>query len=98
MFIKHMHFFIKKILSLFVYKVGDESPFCLCDLFPYVLMLFVQVVYFTALFPYLVLVILLIRGTTLEGSYDGIIFYLTPEWHRLLDAKVSVLFYPDVSS
>ncbi|GIY10187.1 sodium- and chloride-dependent glycine transporter 2 [Caerostris darwini] len=47
-----------------------------------------KVVYFTALFPYLVLVILLIRGTTLEGSYDGIMFYLTPEWERLLDAKV----------
>ncbi|XP_042907514.1 sodium- and chloride-dependent glycine transporter 1 isoform X3 [Parasteatoda tepidariorum] len=47
-----------------------------------------KVVYFTALFPYLVLIILLIRGTTLEGSYDGIMFYLTPEWERLLDAKV----------
>lgn len=47
-----------------------------------------KVVYFTALFPYVVLVILLIRGLTLEGSWDGIMFYLTPDWPRLLEAKV----------
>ncbi|UYV75570.1 hypothetical protein LAZ67_13000637 [Cordylochernes scorpioides] len=47
-----------------------------------------KVVYFTALFPYLVLTILLIRGSSLEGSYDGIIFYLTPQWHRLKEASV----------
>ena len=45
-------------------------------------------VYFTATFPYLVLMVLLIRGLTLPGSIDGIIWYLTPEWHRLLNAKV----------
>ncbi|EEC18529.1 sodium-neurotransmitter symporter, putative [Ixodes scapularis] len=47
-----------------------------------------KVVYFTALFPYVVLVILLVRSCTLEGSYDGIMFYLTPQWHRLLEARV----------
>ncbi|XP_076352499.1 sodium- and chloride-dependent glycine transporter 1-like [Tachypleus tridentatus] len=49
-----------------------------------------KVVYFTALFPYVVLVILLIRGATLDGAYDGVMFYLTPEWHRLKEAKVWV--------
>ena len=44
--------------------------------------------YFTAVFPYLVLVILLIRGCTLEGSELGIRYYLEPDFERLKDPQV----------
>merc|ERR1712123_462217 len=42
-----------------------------------------KVDYFTALFPYLVLVILLIRGATLPGAYKGILFYVYPTTEAL---------------
>ncbi|XP_032974109.1 sodium- and chloride-dependent betaine transporter isoform X1 [Rhinolophus ferrumequinum] len=47
-----------------------------------------KVVYFTATFPYLMLVILLIRGITLPGAYEGIIYYLKPDLSRLKDPQV----------
>ena len=48
-----------------------------------------QVVYFTATFPYVILIVLLVRGVTLDGYMDGIKFYVIPKWDKLLDAKVS---------
>ncbi|XP_061600345.1 sodium- and chloride-dependent GABA transporter 2-like [Cololabis saira] len=44
--------------------------------------------YFTATFPFVVLIILLIRGVTLPGAIDGIIYYLYPDVSRLKDPQV----------
>lgn len=49
----------------------------------------VQVVYFTATFPYVVLIILLIRGVTLPGAGAGMWYFITPKWEKLADAMVS---------
>ena len=48
-----------------------------------------KVAYFTALFPYVVLFTLLVRGVTLEGASDGILFFLRPQWAKLLDPSVT---------
>ena len=56
-------------------------------------MLFVfceQVAYFTATFPYVMMVVLFIRGITLPGAADGIFFYLNPVPARLADPQVSI--------
>lgn len=47
-----------------------------------------QVVYFTATFPYVMILALLIRGVTLPGAVDGIRFYLSPDAIRLADPQV----------
>ncbi|XP_039545247.1 solute carrier family 6 member 22, tandem duplicate 1 isoform X1 [Pimephales promelas] len=47
-----------------------------------------KVVYFTATFPYAMLLVLLIRGLTLPGAIDGISFYLYPNPTRLADPQV----------
>ncbi|XP_070554248.1 sodium- and chloride-dependent glycine transporter 2-like [Ptychodera flava] len=47
-----------------------------------------KVVYFTATFPYLCLLILLIRGVTLPGASEGIKYYMQPNWELLLNAKI----------
>jgi solute carrier family 6 GABA transporter-like protein 1 len=49
-----------------------------------------KVVYFTALFPYVLLTILLIRGITLPGAFGGIKFYLSPDLSKLGDSQVWV--------
>ncbi|XP_056334966.1 sodium- and chloride-dependent GABA transporter 2-like [Danio aesculapii] len=47
-----------------------------------------KVVYFTATFPYVMLLVLLIRGLTYPGALQGLVFYLYPEPARLSDPQV----------
>nr|XP_002127765.1 sodium- and chloride-dependent taurine transporter [Ciona intestinalis]XP_026694251.1 sodium- and chloride-dependent taurine transporter [Ciona intestinalis]XP_026694252.1 sodium- and chloride-dependent taurine transporter [Ciona intestinalis]XP_026694253.1 sodium- and chloride-dependent taurine transporter [Ciona intestinalis] len=47
-----------------------------------------KVVYFTATFPILMLLVLLVRGLTLDGAMDGVRFYLKPDMTRLSDVQV----------
>ncbi|XP_006893243.1 PREDICTED: sodium-dependent neutral amino acid transporter B(0)AT3 [Elephantulus edwardii] len=57
-----------------------------------------KVIYFTALFPYLVLTIFLIRGLTLPGAMDGLRYLFTPKMQILqnprvwLDAATQIFF------
>lgn len=50
-----------------------------------------QVVYITATFPFVMLIVLLIRGVTLPGASEGIKFYLYPDLERLKDPEVGSL-------
>lgn len=47
-----------------------------------------QVVYFTAIFPFVVLIILFFRGVTLDNAGQGIYYFIVPDFDRLLDAQV----------
>ncbi|XP_046822008.1 sodium-dependent nutrient amino acid transporter 1-like isoform X2 [Vespa crabro] len=44
--------------------------------------------YFLAIFPYIILIALLIRAVTLNGAANGILFFITPQWDMLLKPKV----------
>ncbi|CAH2261013.1 jg10791 [Pararge aegeria aegeria] len=44
--------------------------------------------YFLALFPYVVMLVLLIRAVTLPGAVNGILFFVTPVWSKILEVRV----------
>ncbi|KAL7730577.1 hypothetical protein ACLKA6_000571 [Drosophila palustris] len=44
--------------------------------------------YFLALFPYVIMIILLVRALTLPGASDGVLYFLKPQWHKLLEPQV----------
>ncbi|XP_015590929.1 sodium-dependent nutrient amino acid transporter 1 isoform X2 [Cephus cinctus] len=44
--------------------------------------------YFLAIFPYIVMIILLVRAVTLQGAGNGILFFITPDWNKLWEPTV----------
>ncbi|KAK9513121.1 hypothetical protein VZT92_027992 [Zoarces viviparus] len=47
-----------------------------------------KAVYVTATFPFLVLTVLMIRGLTLPGGTDGLVYLFTPDWEILKNPQV----------
>jgi solute carrier family 6 amino acid transporter-like protein 5/7/9/14 len=47
-----------------------------------------KVSYFLAVFPYIIMIILLIRSATLEGAIDGMLYFIKPQWGKIFEAKV----------
>lgn len=43
-----------------------------------------KIIWFSALFPYAVLLILMGRAVTLTGALNGLLYYVTPKWEELL--------------
>lgn len=69
----------------------------MCDLVFRICVL-LQVVYITATFPFVMLIVLLIRGVTLPGASEGIKFYLYPDLARLKDPEVGAPVLPERES
>lgn len=49
-----------------------------------------KISYFLAIFPYAVLITLLVRAVTLEGSWEGIKFFIKPDFSTLLKPQVGI--------
>jgi len=47
-----------------------------------------KIIWFTALFPYFVMAILLVRAVTLEGAMEGLWYYVAVDFDKLKDGKV----------
>jgi len=55
-----------------------------------------KIVYFTVIIPWLIIIIMVIRGLTLPGAMEGIKFYLTPDFSALLKPEVWLAAYGQI--
>jgi len=93
-------FFYSNVLNLSdgIFKIGSPQPYLLLGLIICWIWILLsiwkgartvsKVVYVTVTLPWLILVILVIGGFTLDGAMDGIRYYLTPVWSQLLEPEL----------
>jgi NSS family neurotransmitter:Na+ symporter len=55
-----------------------------------------KIVFYTVITPWVILVIMVIRGLTLPGAIEGLKFYLTPNFSILLNARVWLAAYGQI--
>ena len=55
-----------------------------------------KVVYFTVIIPWLLLIVFIIRGVTLPGALQGLNYYLTPDFSKLLEPQVWLAAFTQV--
>jgi neurotransmitter:Na+ symporter, NSS family len=55
-----------------------------------------KVVYLTVIIPWILLIVFVVRGVTLPGSGAGLIYYLKPQFVKLLDPQVWIAAYGQV--
>ncbi|XP_071537637.1 sodium-dependent nutrient amino acid transporter 1-like [Panulirus ornatus] len=95
---QYFYNYVLNIADNIDYGIGiPDWRLSLCLLFSWLVLFFTlvkgvqssgKVAYFTALFPYVVLFTLLGRGVTLPGAVNGILYFITPQWDKLLDPNV----------
>ena len=55
-----------------------------------------KVVNYTVVLPWLLLIVFVIRGVTLPGSMEGLKYYLTPHFNKLLNLRVWLAAYGQI--
>ncbi|KQC10082.1 MAG: hypothetical protein APR54_03305 [Candidatus Cloacimonas sp. SDB] len=55
-----------------------------------------KVVYVTVFVPWLLLIVFVVRGITLPGSADGLVYYIQPHFEKLMDPSVWISAYGQV--
>ena len=55
-----------------------------------------KVVYFTVLIPWFLLIVFVVRGVTLPGAIQGLNYYLTPDFSKLLEPQVWLAAFTQV--
>ena len=44
--------------------------------------------WFTTLYPYVIILIMLIAACTKDGAWSGILYFLTPQWNKIIQPSV----------